>query len=183
MKCRKCGAENPIKADYCRSCGEKFSEEEQKQAYSSTIYGKIDRFLELKSWVTLSKFTDHFIVRALIVMGLAFLVLLNVRTNGKNLSIRENADYEIAYNSQLEEYYVLTELPEVNLSVYVPQKTSSLILEVYRGTELLESRSVDPSEDIVVQKNAEWHYKVNASYENGSAESMTFFVCRGEAAE
>lgn len=183
MKCKNCKTENPIKAVYCRSCGEKFSEEERKQAYESTIYGKIDRFLELKSWVTLSKITGHFLTRILIVFGLAALVFFNLKANGKNLSIRTNADYQLAYNSQLEEYYVQTELPEVNLSVYVPQKTNSLILEVYRGTELLESRSIDLSEGVVVQKNAEWRYKMNASYENGSTESMIFFVCRGEAAE
>ena len=98
MKCVSCGSENQIKADYCKFCGEKFSEDTKKAAYGKTVYGRIDRFLEMKSWITLGKITGNPIVRILIILLLAVLVFVNIRANGSSLTIKDKSDYDLAYN-------------------------------------------------------------------------------------
>ncbi len=181
MKCVSCGSENQIKADYCKFCGEKFSEDTKKAAYGKTVYGRIDRFLEMKSWITLGKITGNPIVRILIILLLAVLVFVNIRANGSSLTIKDKADYDLAYNPELAEYYVMTDLSEVDLSVYVPKKTADILLNVYNGETLLNTSEIVEKNRVTVTKNAGWRYSIVADYENGSSETITFFVCGKEA--
>ena len=183
MNCSHCGGENPTKADYCRSCGEKFTDKEKKAAYGKTVYGKIDRFLELKSWVTLGKITGHPIFRAAVLLILAVLVVVNVGAFGRELCIKNSGSYDVAFNGEMNEYYVMTDLPEVSLSVYVPRKTSSLVLNVYRNEVLSESRSFDPGDGVTVQISSDCRYEIAAAYEKGGGETLSFFVCEKEAAK
>ena len=46
MLCKKCNTENLLKADYCQSCGNIFTQEEKDAAYEKTIFGKYEKVEE-----------------------------------------------------------------------------------------------------------------------------------------
>lgn len=104
MQCRKCGNENIGSANYCRSCGQPFSEEERKAAYDKTIFGKLDKLEDLKGWLDFSKITGNRIVRAAFLICLLALVVFNVSRNGTHLAIGSSEDYTVAYHQEKEAY-------------------------------------------------------------------------------
>ena len=179
MKCAVCGNEqNRLKAHYCKACGSPFSDQERKDAYGRTIYGKIDKILEAKSWATLSKITGNIFFRIAVLLILGALVFMNVRANGSALAIKNGEGYSLAYSKQTDEYYVLTDRKSVSISVYLPRKTESCVIDSYIDGSLQETLPVTGSGPVVVQRTENGYFLLKAAYENGRREEILFFVCR-----
>ena len=51
MKCKNCGKENLIKAQYCQDCGQPFTDQERQTAYDQTFWGKLDKLKKAKEIV------------------------------------------------------------------------------------------------------------------------------------
>jgi uncharacterized membrane protein YvbJ len=83
MKCRTCGYDNLLKANYCRSCGRAFTAEEKEAAKKASLGGKMEKTEEVvkrvktvKDILTLSFLTDNVFVRIfLILLPLAIAVV------------------------------------------------------------------------------------------------------------
>lgn len=181
MVCTVCGnRDNRLKANYCKKCGKAFSDAERKEAYEETIYGKIDKFLDTKGWLTFSKITGNIFVRIIVLLILGFLLLLNIQANGSKLSIRNSNEYSLAYNKETDEYYVLTDQESIQLSVYLPKKTDSCVIRSYENGVLLDTLQVTENQPVTVQSTEDGYFVLKAVYENGSQEEILFFVC-GEA--
>ncbi len=179
MNCSACGKESDrLKAHYCKTCGKDFSDEERKEAYAQTAYGKIDKILEAKEWITLSKITNNLFVRIAILLVLGLMVLGNVRANGSKLAIQNGDGYSLAYCEETDEYYVLTDKESVSLSVYVPKKADSCVIESYVDGSLREKLDLEESSSAVVHSSENGYFLLKAAYENGDSEEILFFVCR-----
>lgn len=181
MVCTVCGnRDNRLKANYCKICGKAFSDEERKEAYDRTVYGKIDRILDTKGWLTLGKITGNIFVRIAVLLVLGLLLLLNIRANGSKLSILNSGEYSLAYNKEADEYYVLTDKESIQLSVYLPKKTDSCVVESFENGILRETLQVTEKQPVTVKSTENGYFILKAEYGNGSHEEILFFVC-GEA--
>ena len=181
MRCKKCGFENPIKANYCRSCGAPFSEEDQRAAYDKTIFGKLDQIEKVKGWLDLSKITGNVFFRIAVLTVLAVLVIVNVQKNGNSLAIRNSDQYSIAYAKELDEYYLLTEQARVEVKIYLPKQTESLTLQIVQDNAVLSEESIDPEQGITLARREDGYYVLTADYTNGKEDQLLFFVCKGDA--
>lgn len=181
MKCIACQGENQLRADYCAHCGRPISEKLRREAYDETIYGKIDRVLEAKSWLTLEKITKHPVVRILILAVLAVLVVVNVTRNGTSLGLRNGDGYRLGYDKDADKYLVTSALDTVRLSVNIPRKTEASALEVYQDGELLETVVIEEDGGVEVQNGGGRYYVIRAAYEDGKEDSLLFFVVPEEA--
>ncbi len=178
LTCNQCGKEdNRLKANYCKSCGKGFTDKERDDAYAQTVYGKYEKFQETKSWLTLSKITGNRFVRIAFLLLLGFLVFLNVRSGGTGLALRNGDGYSLAYSRESDEYYVLSELDSVSLSVRLPQKAASCVLESYVNGELIRTQPLTKDAAVSVPRTSDGYYVLRASLENGSVEELLFFVC------
>ena len=57
MICKNCQTKNIKKAQFCRHCGEAFTDEQRQEAYDRTIFGKIEKLEKWKGYVTLDFIT------------------------------------------------------------------------------------------------------------------------------
>ncbi len=182
MKCNQCGQENALSAHYCSTCGAKFSEDTRNAAYEKTIFGKLDKVLDLKGWVDLSKITGNRIVRIAVLAVLLALVVVNISRNGSHLTIAPGDGYTVAYNEEQKEYYALTELDTVNLSTYLPKKTNSITVTCYIQDQQVYVRQEEPGTTVELPRLEDGYYVIHADYSNGKSEELMLFVCEGDAA-
>ncbi|MBR0451632.1 MAG: zinc ribbon domain-containing protein [Oscillospiraceae bacterium] len=126
MKCKKCGHENLIKAQYCSSCGYKFSDEERQAAYDKTFWGKLDKIQEAKEWITLDKITGSKYFKIALLILIILWGIMSKSNMGTEMMLLESDEYTVRYNSNLDEYYVFTDKNEVDLNLYLPGKPTGI---------------------------------------------------------
>ncbi len=164
MKCRNCGKENLLKAHYCHSCGNPFSEEERQAAYDSTFWGKLDKLKNLKEIVTLEAITSHPLFR---VLFLVLLIIIGVLTNTNKGSVMrplESKEYTVAYNQDLEEYYLFTEENSIAVSLYLPGKPEKVRISADKDNENVFIKEYDLGESPVLTKDPSVVYTVYGVY-------------------
>ena len=126
MKCKECGHENLTKAQYCSSCGYKFTDKERQAAYDATFFGKLDKLEDIKGWVTLSKITGSKYAKIGLILLIILWGIMSKSNMGTEMMILESDDYTVRYNSNLDEYYIFTEKDEVDLNLYLPGKPEGI---------------------------------------------------------
>ena len=135
MKCTNCNTENLRKANYCKNCGQAFTQREKDAAHSQSVVGKLEKVEEVKGKadkvkdiLSLSFITDNVWVRlALIVIPFVFsLVVGGGAKGGDTMKIRDNGQYDVYYNTTTQEYFVEIDSGSVNLSLYVPNGTQQI---------------------------------------------------------
>ena len=93
MICKNCNSENLLKADYCRSCGSPFTQEEKEAARSKTLVGVLEKAEDLKDKadkisdiLSLKFITDNVFVRlALLVLPFIFTMLTTGGAKGMGI--------------------------------------------------------------------------------------------------
>jgi len=156
MICTKCGKDNLIKADYCAHCGHAFTKQEKEAAYNQTIYGKLDRFDEVKSWVTLKKITGNFFVRLLVLACIAAIGFLTHTNQGTEMKLLES-----------NEYALYSDLDKVHLKLYLPGKPESIGVDVLDAEgNVINSETYSTDEEPVLEKNGS-SYRISGIYEEG----------------
>ena len=179
MKCHKCNYKNIIKASYCHNCGEKFSIEEQKDAYNKTIYGKIDSLKKVKSIITLDIITSNIffrIISLIIVLGIGIYFLVNY---GMSTKLLQSNDYEIFYNTELKEYYLIVDdsYNNINISIYRPNRVEELILYHYNlDNTLIENKTINNDDSINLNTCKDDYYIIESNYGNDNKEKLKVFV-------
>ncbi len=167
MICTKCGKDNLIKANYCAQCGHAFSRQEKEAAYNQTIYGKLDRFDEVKSWVTLKKITGNFFVRLLVLACIAAIGFLTHTNRGTEMKLLESNEYAIDWNSSRNEYYLYSDLDQVHLKLYLPGKPESIGVDVLDAEgNVISSETYSTDTEPVLEKNGS-SYRISGIYEEG----------------
>ena len=179
MKCSKCGFENIIKASYCNECGTKFSEEEKKKAYRKTIYGKLETIEKLKAIITLENLTGHIIfkiISLIIVLGIGIYFLF---TMGIDTKLLKSKEYEIFYNKEENQYYLLVDdtYSSVNVSLYRPNRVQKMTINHYDLNNTLLSEEVVEKEDTVKLNTFEDdYYVIKSHYSNDKEQELKVSV-------
>lgn len=179
MKCSKCDFENIIKASYCNKCGAEFTEDEKKKAYGKTIYGKIEKMEKIKSIVTLEKITGNIVFKILsllIVLGIGIYFLLTMGINTKLLNSKE---YEIFYNQEANEYYLLADDNHsyVDVSLYRPNRAQKMIVYHYDiNNNLLEEKEIKKEETVKLSTFKDDYYVIKSEYSNNKEQKLKVFV-------
>ena len=179
MKCHKCKSKNILKADYCQKCGEKFTDKEKKEAYNKTIFGKIDSLLKIKSIVTLNIITGNIffkIASLLVVLGIGLYFLFTI---GINTKILNSKDYEIFYNKESKEYYLLIDdnKDSVELNLYRPNRTKEMTIYSYDLNDKEKTKTKVTKEDrITLNAYQDDYHIIKSKYSNNKQDNLKLFV-------
>ncbi len=175
MKCSKCSFENVLKASYCSKCGEKFSDEERKKAYKKTIYGKIETFENLKAIVTLEKFTGHIVFKIISLLIVLIVGLYFLFSMGINTKLLASKDYELFYNKNLDEYYLLVDdaTSKVNVSLYRPNRVQKMTVNHYDiSGNLLDEKVIEKNEIVNLDTLKDDYYVIKSEYSSKEEQNL-----------
>ena len=177
MKCGKCKNKNITKANYCKKCGYKFSEEEQKEAKGKTFVGKLEKLELAYNVCTLKVITEHKLYKIgsfLIVLGIGIYYLL---AYGLNVRFLNSKNYEISYNEKLMEYYIITNKNKVSLDLYIPNRTKKLIVKHFDVEgKIIEKESYKPMQEIVLETKEKEYYVLESSYLGHKKDTFKLYV-------
>lgn len=136
MQCHRCYKENINKANYCRYCGTKFSEEEKEKA---SYYGIVGILRRIEKWykattaydITQELWFKLSSVIILLVSGIYWTISL-----GTGIHLLESSLYHVFYQQEQDEYYVFVNGPkedilEVPLQIYIPNTVDGLKITHY----------------------------------------------------
>ena len=166
MKCSKCGNENLIQSRFCSSCGSEIPEETRQAAYDKTFWGKLDKLKEAKDWLTFDKITGNKFFRAALLALIVIIGILSGGNKGNRMYIIESDEYDVRYNSAMNEYYVFTEENEVDLQLYLPGRPDGVTVSssTLEG-EVLDEKSYELGEKITLPKSDSVIYHIEGIYE------------------
>lgn len=177
MKCTKCGCQNITKANYCRQCGNAYTEEDRKKAYNQTLYGKLDQLSNLKAIVSLEVITSNKLFRALVIVAILWMGYYISASDNRKLQILESDDYTIEYNTVENEYYLDTDKNSIELSLYVPQEYQELSLRQFDQNDvLLNEQKCSLEDNLVLNNSAQCYYIIEAVYESAQSENLTLYI-------
>ena len=177
MKCIKCRTKNITKANYCKSCVYKFSKAEQKAARKKTIIGKIEWLEKAYSTCTLKVITGHIIFKIcslLIILGIGISFWIK---NGLDLKLLDSENYEIQYNVNEKEYYLMTNNDKVLLNLYIPNRTEEIVISHYDEKNIkIDEKTYKPTEEIILETKEKEYYILNINYLHNKKHSFKFYV-------
>ena len=175
MKCKNCGSENLMCARYCENCGHPFTEEEREEAYGRTFFGKLDGIKKLKSFVTLEFITSNPIFRAAFLVLLVFIGIRTGTNRGSEIRPLESESYTVGYNKETDEYYLFTDLDEVDVSLYLPGKPQGIRVSADREDANIYTKEYATDEVPVLVRDPSVVYTVYGIYEKGE-DSITVLL-------
>lgn len=171
MKCSKCGCENLLKANYCCSCGNAFTDEEKRAARENALIGKIEKAESVKdkadkiSDILSMKFiTDNVFVRILlIVVPFLLSLVLGSGESGNTMKIRASSEYEVYYNTSTQEYFIDMDSSNVDLMLYVPKSTETINVYFTDSSGYQYQRGSYSTDDAIsVNENSNGYYTIEA---------------------
>jgi len=161
MKCINCKTENIMKADYCKACGRQFTPQEKEAAYNKTLFGIIDKILDLKSYITLDFITGSNLFKAATLIVIILYSLIVLKINGNRIRILESPRYEVEYNKNTDKYFLVTEDEYVNLSLYIPEKTRQItVFTLDDNEEIISRQDYSPEDEITLAYQPNQHYAI-----------------------
>lgn len=176
MKCIKCKSNNINKANYCKECGYKFSEKEQKAAQRRTFVGKLEMIEEAYKICTLKVITDHILFKIASIVLLLVVGLMFYFNYGNEVKILNNSNYKIKYNSEYNEYYIFTKDDEVTLNLYIPNKVENLKIKKIENENTVEETEFKKDDKITLYTNLEEDYYLLES----EISNVKLYVFRGD---
>lgn len=176
MICKNCQTENITKAQFCCHCGQAFTDEQRKQAYDRTIFGKIEKVEKWKGYLTLSSITGHPIFKTLVLVAILVWGMLLGRTNGDRMLILESEAYRVQQHATTGEYYILTDLDSVSVSLYLPRQAEVRLQAIVDGQTVRE-QTFTTEELPGLEYGAADYYRIIADYGDGT-EQITVYVVK-----
>lgn len=167
LKCPKCFYSSPLRANYCKNCGSKFTQEEKDKIYAKTIYFKLDKLKEWWDHITLSTITSHPFFRGAVIGLILGYGLANLLFMGSDFSINENNNYKVVYNQKAKEYYLIAkkDISRVPVDLYIPKRLDNLYILHYREDGvLLEKQKYNPKKPFSLTTYDEDYFIFDASY-------------------
>ncbi len=180
MNCSKCKKKNINSANYCKYCGYHFSKEEQEEAKKGTFVWYLEKFDKIKDIITLNIITNNIFFKigtVLLVLGIG---IWNLISYGTNLKILESSQYQVQYNTKLNEYYLLTNKDETKLNLYAPQSSQEIVIEhLDKENNLLEKNVYNNTDNIVLNSNTSDEYYIIKSKDNKNMNKLKMYIYRG----
>lgn len=179
MKCNKCKKENIVSSSYCKYCGNKFSEEEKKTARRKTFIGKIEMMEKTYKICTLQKITGHILFKIASVIGVLIIGLLFLFNYGSDLKILNSISYDLSYNEEEKEYYIVTDKDEVLLNLYIPNSIDDIKVSRVENEKVIEVKEYSKGDEILLYTNLENDYYLLEAKDS----KLKLFVYGGEINE
>lgn len=178
MKCVKCKTDNIINANYCKNCGYEFSKKEKKKAKRWTLAWFLEIIDKIKSIFDLSIITGNILFKVLSVIVILIVGIYYSITSGTNLKILNSDNYQIQYNTKLDEYYLIANKEETTLNLYVPNRTKNIIIKHLDGKDLIieEKEYCKECEVLLNSNGSEDYYIIETKYENNNLDRMKLYV-------
>lgn len=180
MKCIKCRQENINSANYCKKCGYHFSKSEQKIAKSHTLVGKLENIEQAYKVCSLKIITDNIIFKIVSLLIIIALGIFFVMQNGTIVKIKDSKEYNIQYNTKLDEYYLLVNQDETNLNLYIPNKTESFNIKLMDlDNNLIEEDNYKDTDNITLNINGiDDYYLLESFYSDKESSVLKLYVYR-----
>ena len=185
MKCKKCFTKNINSANYCNNCGNKFTEQDRKKAKKWTPVWFLEGYDKIMSYIDLSFLEDHIKSKALkvlykissilIVLAIGIYLLIS---RGINVKILEGEDYKVQYNSELEEYYLLSDKEETKLNLYIPNRAKEITVQLLdKENKIVEENNYDTNASIILDKNENGNYYIfEIKYGNNNLDKLKIYI-------
>lgn len=177
MNCKKCKKKNINKANFCKYCGNEFTEKERKYAKRKTIVGKLEL---IEKGYKLWKFkfiTDSIIFK---IASLIILIIIGIYltiNNGNDIKIMKSDMYQVEYNTKSDEYYLLVDKDKINLDLYVPNNIKKIrIKHMNKNGDIILEDDYEINEEISLDYNANDDYYLLDSKDK----EIKFFVYKVE---
>lgn len=181
MICKNCQCENNYNANYCKKCGQQFSDEQRKQAFDGTWAGQIEKFFEIVSWAKLEKITGNKIVRIGVIVVLLLTGLSNMMNHGVHFTIEDGQNYEILSSPENDSFVLLCEESSVTLQLYVPSGVQAITVKKMDDAKtVLSEHEYDVSDEIVLNVDHEGMYRIEAEYSSYVEEILVHLILEGE---
>lgn len=178
MKCSKCKCKNILEAKYCYKCGNAFTDEYRKKAKLKTIPGILVFIENAYKTCTLQVITDtiYFKVISLIIVIIGG-IYLNY-TYGFKFKILASDTYEVQYNENNQEYYLITSEDETNINLFNPKQSNNIIVKhLDKDNNLLDSIEYTNTSDIKLSEYDDTNYYLISSGNN----ELKVYIFRGDA--
>ena len=140
---------------------------------------KKEKIEKIKAMVTLEKITGNTIFRIfslLVVLGVGIYFLLTMGIDTKLLNSKE---YEIYYNNEVDEYYLLVDdnYSSVDLSLYRPNRVDKMTLYHYDiNNHLIEEKVLKKEEKVSLNTYKDDYYVIKSKYSNQKEQSLKILV-------
>ncbi len=192
MKCKKCCAKNINNANYCNSCGNKFTEQDRKKATRWTLVWFLEKYDKIMSYIDLSFLGNYIkskslkilykISSVLIVLAIGIYFLIS---RGINAKILEGEDYKVQYNTELEEYYLLSNKEETKLNLYIPNRAKGITVQLLdKENKIIEENDYEANSSITLDKNENENYYIfEIKYGNNNLDKFKIYVYLNRAEE
>jgi len=128
MNCNKCKQKNIKKANYCKYCGNEFSEKEKEIAKNKGFIATIKRMEKWYNRLTLKVITNSKIFKVLVVLVMVCLGIWNLSKENVTFHILENDSYKVKYNEIKDEYYITLNNNDtkIKLDLYLPNQVNNI---------------------------------------------------------
>lgn len=179
MKCSKCGCNNIIKASYCKDCNNKFTDKEKDIAYKKTFISKLENVETWYKRLTLSNITGNIIFKIASLIIILVIGIYTVITMGINTKILDSNDYQIFYNKNEKEYYLLVDnnLDEVNINLYKPNRLEELSIIHYNNeNEVIDEINYENNKSIILNTYDNDYYVLKSKYKGNNTDDLKVIV-------
>ncbi len=182
MRCRYCGEENIVNAWYCRRCGRAFSDRERARAYERTLPGRLERLGRARPVRAIGRVSADPFFRALVLLSVLGLGLYFLWTGGR-FAVLKGEGYSVAYNAEMDEYYVATDLPKVSVRLREP---GDLLAVTVTGLDFsgapISTETLAPGEEIVLVRTPYARYDLLLEREKSTEHITVFLLTRAQLA-
>lgn len=182
IKCTSCSTKNIDEAKFCRKCGKEFTKEEKEKTKKGIIVSVLSFWDNLMDKISLDFIKSNKIFRIIVLVVIIGFGIFNIVQNGLNMKINKSENYKIQYNNENNEYYIISQAEQTNLSLYVPSRSKKTILKLYdENNKVIEEVTIEEGKQIVVEDTGKGNYYVcEAEYGNNNIDRIKFLVYQEE---
>lgn len=178
MKCIKCRTVNINKANYCKNCGYHFSKKEQEAAKKWSFVWFLEKIDKVKSLWKFSFITDHILFKIASVAIVLGIGIYSCFANGTHLKILKTDEYQLQYNKDLKEYYLLTDNDQTKLNIYIPNQISEIsIQQVASNDQIISEATYKKEQDIILVNTEETDYYL-IKVKDSPKENLKIYIYR-----
>ncbi len=166
MSC--CSTENNYNANYCKACGAAFSQKQKEEALKKTWIGKLNQIEDFIKWINLDKITGHPITKGAVLLVLLGTCVFNLFFKSDEFIIQETHEYQVQYNIEENEYYLFTNLSQINLQLKIKENAETITIQTYRENTFIEENTYSFNDSISLVNEENTAYFINISYPDDS---------------
>ena len=178
MKCPKCNFKNHYLASYCNNCGYKYNDKEKEKSENRSFIGLLKGIDKLMSILDLSIINDKWYYKLVTLLGVLFIGFITFTNYGNHLKLVNSNEYKIEYNTNSNEYYLLSNNKEINLSLFIPNKVKKININYYDNNDnLINSNTYDSNSEIkLISSSNNDYYILEGIYNENNLDRLKLYI-------